>query len=405
MGIAGEQLAGLQGKLEQLQAEKQVFLAQADVYTQQKVAAEAKMAAINADLAGQKALYPTLAGGKLEGAVTADSGAGAGEASLLAARIVRNIACRIAKEIEGLVEPDNRFIIFTGTERPNFGRWRAFRAWIDAIVIAFERSDAKLAEADELRTKLEGVEIERVRGGEKESAVSLTAAGALLDFGVKLGSYFLTDYKTSAVTVTGINDDFLALAVASRLKKSWYPARWMPSAADAELATLLEKVNGPQRASVSKIKTAQESAASFADLAGKEADNGKKLLFQEVSQAYNTVVQELTAAQKLLNDLTAGLMVADTKGVPLLASIMEEKAISDRLEIGDKALLLQLHVPIGSTYTKKNVWTFFGRMPFFVRGGVALSYSVVEGTTGNILKTGQFAEQSKFYRLHEVSSE
>ncbi|MER8569010.1 hypothetical protein NKH85_12510 [Mesorhizobium sp. M0924] len=399
-----DELTNLRRQIEELKAQLASPSALTANYNALKAAADAKAASITAESIAQKALFQTVAGSTAAtGTISPGQGSGAGEATLLAARILQEIAEKIAAQVSATpLETDGRFIVFAGTQRPTFGRWRAFQALIDEIIIAFSRSDEEIALAQDLEKNAEVLENARQPDDNKESAVPFTAAGAIFDFGVKLGSYFLTDYTTSAVTLTGVTDDFLAVAVVGKLINAWYPARWAPPTPDGELATLLEKVNGPQRASVEKLKLAQRSTIAYADLSAREQDIGRKERFQKISEAYEKAGLAVTAAQKLVTDLIAAVMVADAQGFPLLTYIIEEKTISDRFKAGDKALILQVNTTVGTVYTKKNIWTFLGEMPFYVRGGVLVSYLLVDPKTGNILKSAQFSEQSHFCKLSKI---
>ena len=57
----------------------------------------------------------------------------------------------------------------------------------------------------------------------------------------------------------------------------------------------------------------------------------------------------------------------------------------------------------GSSVAKKNFWTFLGSMPFKVSGGALASYSLLEGSTGRVLRAGTLADMQPLKKLSEIS--
>jgi hypothetical protein len=51
----------------------------------------------------------------------------------------------------------------------------------------------------------------------------VTGAGAILDLGSKLGSYFQSEYKLGPATVTGSDDDLLAVSGGGRAQRLMVP--------------------------------------------------------------------------------------------------------------------------------------------------------------------------------------
>lgn len=82
--------------------------------------------------------------------------------------------------------------------------------------------------------------------------------------------------------------------------------------------------------------------------------------------------------------------------------MIDEKLISDRLEAGDHALFVHVNAAAGGYYTKKNLWTFLGSMPFYVMGGAIVSYLEFDGKSGEVIHAGQFTIHSGHDKVSKV---
>jgi hypothetical protein len=78
-----------------------------------------------------------------------------------------------------------------------------------------------------------------------------------------------------------------------------------------------------------------------------------------------------------------------------------QKAVAERLAQGDIALLVQFGGGAGTFYTKKNLWTFFWGMPFFVSGGAIVSFLAVGGD-GAVKAGGQVPLHSGFIGIGDI---
>lgn len=106
----------------------------------------------------------------------------------------------------------------------------------------------------------------------------------------------------------------------------------------------------------------------------------------------------------MFDDFFASLGTADSNGIPLVAYVIDEKLIADGLANGDSALFVHVNTAAGGYCTKKNLWTFFGTMPFYVMGGTIVSYLAVDGKSGNIVHAAQFDIHSGYHKVHNVAN-
>jgi hypothetical protein len=424
--------AAAQVAAEKARAEAQKALADAQkaVFDQQKAAADAQAAVVAAEQAALKARFGTVTGSQAHtGAVELGDGAGNGEASMLAAHAIQDAAKHIAAKVKaasatgkasatGAATTTGKasttsaststspaaaatYVIYAGQQKPTFGRWNAFRVQMEIARDSFERAAFTKTQADEI-AKPPATDTSKGAGMESVGTF-ITGAGAVLDLGAKLGSYFQSDYKVMGATIAGSDDDLLAISVAGHLENSWYPARWVPQTATQPIATLLKPLAATRESTITDLQAVQQNLTRYKADSEKETDARKKQRLNDIVAAYTRAADAYAAAQKRFDDLLVSL-AAVTDGVPLAVHIADEKTISEKLESGASLVFLRLNAPAGGRYTKKNLWTFFGGMPFFVSGGTIASYLVVDPKSGNSLAAGQFTVHSGYHKLNEVAA-
>lgn len=387
----------------QVSAQKSEAEAQTALFNQQKAAADAQSAALAAEAIALKAKFGTVTGSQITGTVTTEAGAGSAEANLLAAKAVDEAAALIAKALSPT--PDNKkYIVFAGSQRPTLGHWRTFSIQSEVIQVSFNQADFVATQA---RRAAEGQitpAITTNSSGTESVANIVTGAGAVLDIASKLGSYFMTDYKASAVTLTGCDDDLLAVGVVGRLSGALFPARWASPPGANPVSNLLARLAKLRDSSIPTQREMQEKGDHYKAAAEKESDAKRKDQLKGIAGAFAKAGDAYVAAQKRFDDLLVSLATADKDGVPLVAYVIDEKPIAETLEGGAYALFVKL-TAAGGYYTKKNLWTFLGSMPFYVSGGTIASYVLVDGGSGVVVKAGQFTVHSGYYKINDVADQ
>ena len=399
---ARKQVKQLQAELDLVKADpdagpKAAAEAQLAILKARRAQAEATAAAINAEAEAAKAKIGSVTGTAL-GTTTADTGAGALEAGLLTAEAIDNAAALIAARLASLNA--KRYVLFTGTQRPNFNDYRLFQARIAAIADAYRHADAARNDADAMGA-----------AGEAESksamiadpaAVGVAAAAASLELISKFGSYLMSDYKFSPAAVSGVDADLLAVSLAGLLTDCLYPARWSPAPDDTEAFRLLQpltsrwdKARPRLRAVIDAQKQASAAAASTSEAARKER-------LKALADQYQRAADIYIGAGKAVDDLLTSLTEADNTGVARVTRIAEQKAISDYLADDGLALILQISGGAATTYTQKSLWTFFRPAPFYVSGGIIASFLAVD-RAGSVKAAGQERLHSGFLRIQSVA--
>jgi hypothetical protein len=399
--LAKKQIEQLQAELNLAKAEptggaKATAEAQTAIFNAQKAQAEAASAAVNAQVAAEKAKFGSITGTDL-GATTAESGAGGSEASLLAAAAIDRASTSIKAALGAAKLTPKRYIIFTGLQRPNFGDYHLFQTKLAIVGAAYRRADEARTQADAAAGAQKGSVVQ------PEAAVvgAVTAVGAALDVLKNLGSYFRADYKFSPVSVSGVDADLLAVSLAGKLKDCWYPARWSPAVEDTEIYQLLDTLSGQRDSATQELTRILDTQEKWAGDASAAADLAEKQKLQNIADLHHTAAELYSSANKGFDDLFASLAELDSAGIARVTRIAEQKVISAALADGALAILVQVGGANGTAFTKRTLWTFFGRAPFYVSGGAIASFLVVD-VKGSVKAAGQHRAHSGFIRVQDV---
>jgi hypothetical protein len=114
------------------------------------------------------------------------------------------------------------------------------------------------------------------------------------------------------------------------------------------------------------------------------------------------VAAELGAAIKGYDDYIAKISAPSEKGVSELAEAARQAWMRADLDSGSYLLTVKMNAAGGSTYTKKNFFTFLGGTPFYVSGGTVASFTFIEGATGQVAKAGAYGVAGGFKSLGAV---
>jgi hypothetical protein len=169
------------------------------------------------------------------------------------------------------------------------------------------------------------------------------------------------------------------------------PAVYNPSALSDAGSGILKEL-----AALPKLRvTAQEQAplydklfARFTEAAKEEKDPEKKEELLKKAEIHKNAADAWKTSMGLYDAFFSKLTTTDDKGALPLANVVREGVIDEALANGDLLLLVKLQKSGGSYYTKKNMWTFFGGMPYYHMGGVVASFVLLDGKTGTVQKSG-----------------
>jgi hypothetical protein len=356
----------------------------------------------SADLSAAQAAVGTVSGSGVAGSTDVKTDAGKGEAVLLAARALQTAAASVAEAIKNAVK-NKRVVLMQSTAVPDFANYRQFllgQALMDRGFRAAEREAEQLSEEAD---RLGGL---RAPAATEAAAVPLAVtAGVVLDAVTKLGSYFLSNYEIGGVGLTP-DAEQLVSAIANRLLAQQVvlvlPARRVPQAGEFSAT-----VAGIERS----IAEAGDKAAELGtkgDVSKKqsesEQDRAKKEKLENAAKLYEQAAVVLRKAIGKAEEFIAALGVADAKGVALITKIAQEKALHDELKRENAmALVLDVRAMAGGYYTKKNLWTLFGSMPFYAMGGAVVTYCLINAN-GEVAAAGLVPVHSGYAAVHDVQA-
>jgi hypothetical protein len=388
----------LEDRLAAAKAAKELAEAEKAASDAQTAAALARKAESEAALAALKASIGEVPASGYTGTVTLAEKAGTVEAALLAAKSVNTAAHQISEELP--VNKEKDVIIFTTSDMPNFEAAILYRTQIAVVRKAL--TDALALSAAANQTAPAPLEFKR------EAAPAFAAAGLGLDAINKLLGYFRTDYKVGGIEFT-LEDSILVHSLAGVITSSkkakgvkvlstYNPAAISDSGSGilkelAELATL-------KAGSLDAANLHDELSSRFAEDAAKFDGQKRSALVKNV-ETHKAAADALRTAVTIYDDFFTKFGAADAKGAIPLANAIREITIADALKDGN-LLAVKLQKSGGAYYTKNNIVTFLGGMPFFHMGGVVASYLLMDGKTGNVVKAGVVPVHGGFIKANDL---
>ena len=129
-------------------------------------------------------------------------------------------------------------------------------------------------------------------------------------------------------------------------------------------------------------------------------DEGNSDTTQKEAQRILNATESL---EKAISDWLIAQHTADeSEIVPYIKMIHLNKLrnILSKPETG--MLIYRLHNVSGSTYTKKNLWTAFGGMPFFVMGGATGSYILLKGDSGELVHSALVPFHGGYKKVSQI---
>lgn len=361
----------------QYELETQAFLAS-------KARSDAETAAATAKL-GPLASYQTA------GTIEVGANSGKLEAALLASEATRVAAAQIALDMCSLLrkEPAQsacgdkgvgpaKLLIFTDAEKPTFDALDAFNAQLFSIRAQLERAAA-------LEPAPAGP-----RGVNVVSA-SLPMFSTLLS---TAGNLLRSDYKLSGIEISPSD----SLLVKSFVQQARIAKIRSVLSAPSVYGGRIDFKSNPAFKDLEAVETLRNSVAAKADalreLAGTKPKNKAEI---------DKVVAEMDKAVARFDVFSQKLGTPDDKGNVPLAAVARQAVVAGTMTDDTYLLLLKSDLAGGSAYSKKNFWTFLGDMPFSVSGGSLVSYTLLNGRSGDVVYAGVLGQTEPFSKLHAAT--
>lgn len=398
---AERELAGVDA-IKQAELDKAIAEAETAVATKQKAAADAQTAVIGAEQAATKAKFGTVTANSVQpGDVTAGTNAGGTEATILAARSLDKLAELAAARID--TDKTANYVIFPGTQKPSLGNLRLYELKKDLSTDFFQKSKV-LSDAADAQWNALPAPVKTTGGGRESFGAAVTGAGAILDSLAKLGSFFQTSYKFENVTVSGIDDDLFAAAVAGRLGgRAYLPGRWPNADGASSIFGDIRLLSSSRLTSAQSSAIATQRIAELGERLKTAKEDETKAKLQLVLDAYTRAAASHQVAQKAFDDFLASLAAVEN-GQPAIVKVADEKFVSDRLKGGAQPLFLKVHMQGGGSFTKRSIWTFLGSQPFYATGAVVASYTLLDNA-GKVKAAGSLERHAGYHSVGDIKSD
>jgi hypothetical protein len=370
-----------------------------------KAIAEARKAQAEAELAATKARLGTGdVTAPYSGTITPGTGAGTIEAYVLSGDAVAGAARTIAARVRE--KQPAAILLMSGAEIPRFDMLISFRLGRKILEDAY--ADAKRAHDELLKLLFAPKDNEsKDQPPPPGGAPALAGAAYALDSINKILGFFRADY-TIAGTDISWDDSLLVHAVAGELAGSTpttMPAQFNRAALDAENDPIFGALRSiAEKRADAQVRIAQldKMATDLDDQIKKENEPRKTELSKRLALV-RQVADKWRALLSLYDSHFAKLGTPDDKGNIPAAVLAKESAISEALKARNAHLLaVKTQKSGGSYYTKKNMWTFFGAMPFYAAGGTVASFVLLDGTSGKVLDAGAIPIHNGYRRVDEI---
>ena len=346
---------------------------------------EAEKAAWDAKLAALRAQIGEVPDSGYSGDVTVGAKASETEVALLAAKAVDEAAKNIAKKIlckaNCKTTKQKKILLYTAAQTPDFQAYVAFETQLSVVGTVL----------DTALKKSEAVPKEKGVVGQRDY---VAAAGLALSAANKILGYFRSGYAVAGVAMTFQDDSMLVHALAGKVAELGYdvqvPAVYNPAVHSASTSALVDKII----ALTKKQHPARLNSKDHADAA--ESSDVPKEKKKHLEAARNLDVA-VTLYDVFFSELTTA-----TEGKIPLTNVILETALVETLKQDGQLLIVKIQKAGGAHYTKKNIGTLFGGMPFYHMGGAVVSFVLLNGASGSVEKSGVVPIHGGFVKANEV---
>ncbi len=414
-------------RLEELQEQK--ALADAE-----KAAAEARSAQIQAEIDAAKAPFGVVEGSDAyKTGVTVGQNSGKFEAFMLATLAMEKGVEELLRSLQsGGINNNASLLLMTGTLEPitqaNDYYEMRFGILENAVTAANVQvgdavSNATLREQEAKKLfneKTETPEEETtaaLTGVELDSSLAVLAGG--LDAAAKFASYFKTEYKVASLELDD-QTQVLISSVAKAAKDAGYTKIYTDSSLEIlpisinieQLEGQIDGLNKSVVAILAKRPWIQGKIVYFKELKKRKSDQIKE-------GEYGNYLEQVTAGLSALESAKALADLTETEFNSFIDDLtssdseisIEKVSAAKRLKTAltnsgnwNSTYVVHLHIADsgGTTYTKNNLWTGLGSMPFYISGGAVLRMDVIKVSDGRVIASEIIPVYSDFLKVNKV---
>jgi hypothetical protein len=363
--------------------------------------AEAQLAKAQAEAKTAQLTYANAAGpaAAQTGKVDVKTNAGQIEADVLMAQSLSPIATKIIEGIKGKAS-GKPIVVFAGTDGQPLARWEMFHFRTARIEEQFGLLAARKKNLDD---RYDGL-TNKIHIAEYSNFVSaVTGITPGLAAVSKVLSYFASDYEVGGITVA-TDDTLLVAAIASQPDglQLYLPSRLMKVGAGDEIYAIVARLDESSQLAQTWVAGGKKRSADLNELAKKDKERADALT--ALAKDYDVFVDDCGKVIASRDALMATLASTDDKNPMPFSAVVQEKAISDAMGPDGFGLFVHMHSAAGGDFTKKNLWTYLGGMPFYVSGGAVASYFLIGRADGRVAAGGVVAFECGYRKATEVAT-
>lgn len=366
-----------------------------------KLEAQAKESELQAKIAEKdrerlNALLGSVPKSDISGDVTLKGKAGTAEAELLGAKAVQEISRIIIEKIKDDLK--GRIILISSEEMPDFGAVIRY----NYLINIFEKSFGE-ANADSREFLKQPVP--------KQAAVPLAGAG--LEAVTNLLSFFRSEYTVGGVEVS-INTEALLSDLAGEIKslkknsELFVPGILNPAVlaeTEFEVSEKLESLFASRDVAASYIERHNKKIEELRKKLETVRDEKERAKIQKEIDEHEQKRDRLNSIISRFDIFVGQLTSLDEKNKAWMQNIVEQLFLIKAAEKEEAVILVaDLQYAGGSYYTRKNLWTVFGSMPFYHMGGATATYILFDGKTGTVLNGGLVPYHGGFVKAKKLKS-
>ena len=314
---------------------------------------------------------------------------------MLAAKAVDSAAQRIADKLPNKTEVNNisckpknisckpKILLYESANTPDFQAYIMFNAQVKVVDTV-------------LKTALTESETVRITHSKSRTMASPAAIGLALSAVNNILGYFRTDYAVAGVALKS-EDSMLVHALAEKIAARGYnvqlPAIYNPDVHSTASSDFVEKLVA--------LAEKQQRARSLFEF--HQAEAAKDKVSAEQKEMHIKTAAVLDAAVALFDAFFSKLTTAVDGETPL-SDVLLEASLVKILKQNACLLIVEIQKIGGAHYTKKNIGTLFGRMPFYHMGGVVVSFVLLNGGNGSVEKSGVVPIHGGFVKADKIEA-
>lgn len=302
---------------------------------------------------------------------------------------------------------DKTIVVVPGDAAIDTSLWEMFEVRttaLDAEFTQLNNSQVSLDNEYERLTRAQSQAKDDKSAGGSRSALAGAAAGAQAL--TKLFSYFASDYAVGGVDLTE-DHNITITAIAARTSGRFTlttPTQVPATGLGAkDLYDTLTSLGADAARRKAWIPLGKARSAELVKLAGKN-ETPQQQAFKKLADDYDKTLLEATATTDRAVALFEMLAdTADDNTFPL-GKVVAQRRLHYAISQSAYVLFVTNYYAGGGYFTKKNILTTFGAMPFFASGGGVVHYRLVRLSDAAIAAAGVVSFACAYRKVSRVAS-